>query len=228
MLFSLSACHLAAPCAGLRIFCAIKISVGSYGHSSSSNTYLGQGVLWQLHLCKWAPPIRNIIMWSSSWCQLQEKKESYHQVFLNIFFIIRKNIRQKLLREIPQCGGNGLKLQGCYSWGINIDPTGSGWKRKQEESHSHQREIKARISRGNLWKVKSWLQLGHYVTCWYHSSPVPYQKTLCSLLSAELPCRLVGQISRLADMRLDFYCCFQLWFLCGPGQAIRGICYEIS
>lgn len=86
---------------------------------------------------------------------------------------------------------NGLKLQRCYSWWININPTDSGWKRKQGESHFLQRETKPKISGESLGKVKSWLHLGHYVTCWYQSSPPPYHHTVCSSLPAELLCRLL-------------------------------------
>lgn len=155
----------------------------------ATTTYLGQGVLWQLHLCKCIPPVRNVIMWSSSWCQLWEKQESYHQDFL-IFFLLSAKISSKSCQgKYHSIISNGLKLQHSYSWWINIDPTDSGWKRKQEESHFVQRVTKARISGESLGKAESWLHLGHYVTCWYHSFPLPYHKTVCSSLSAELLCR---------------------------------------
>lgn len=167
----------------------------------ATTTYLGQGVLRQLYRCKSIPPIRNIIMWSSTWCQLWEKQKSYLQHYLKCFLINGENIEQNLLRQTTQHSWQWLKT-AVMLWVLN-----NHWI-YQDQLKKRVKEMTFSAKRSKGWKSGEGEVLASLGPLCFLLIPAllsPQNNLFCVIYTAAM--WVIGWSSWLADVMLDFQFC---------------------
>lgn len=114
-MFSLIACHLPVTFVGFKNFCTIKISVGSYGHSSDGNLPWAKSTLAassvQTH-SSYKKRNNGVFLPMSTMREAGELSSE----FFKIFFLLSGKISSKSRKgKYHSVGGNGLKLQHYYN-----------------------------------------------------------------------------------------------------------------